>query len=215
MSVALQSQYSRAGAQSWLRGYRLCILLLALANLAFLAAFVDGVFNAVHWFDEDGPAELLQAFVLLAGGGVALRQGLREQREGRIIDVGIAAMLLASFVREFELRGTGAPDWLVRPFWGTGQNIVILAIFAAFALTYVRRWREIPVIVRALLTPRTALYLFAAAVLLLSGIAEGSEGYFGNPAEVAEEWLELNGYLLFLAAIAFYPYRDRLTPAAR
>lgn len=187
----------------------LALIAIALADALFLAAYLHGVFDTYLWFDEDGPVEDLQAVVLVVATLVALWWSFSQKREGRIIDLGLAAMFLASFVRELDLRETGAPDWLVWPFYGTGQNVVIVAIFGLYALLPLRHWRALPDIVRAFLHPRTLLYLFAGIVLLSSGLAEASEKRFGYQAEVLEEWLELNGYVIFLLAVTLFPYPDR------
>jgi hypothetical protein len=196
------------------RGYWPLALALFIVDLAFLAAFLAGFFETHHWFDEDGPIENLQALVVLVAFVLSLWQARGERREGRVILLGLAAMYLACCVREVELRNTGAPDWLAWPTYGAGQNVVIIAIFAAFALYLLKRRRVVPAAMRVLLAPRCGFYLVAAAVLFASGIAEAVERSFGEPAEILEEWLELNGYLLFLLASLFFPYKDRL-PSSR
>lgn len=190
------------------RAYALCVTLLLAADIVFLIAFFAGIFETHAWFNEDGPVEDLQALVLFLAGLLSAWQARAERTGGRVILAGLAAVYFACFVRELELRGTGAPDWLVWLFYGTGQNIAIAAIFLAFVAANATRWPTFPEIVRILLAPRTVLYLIAGGVLLLSGVAEGLEKRYGNPAEVIEEWLELNGYILFLLASLHFPYRD-------
>ena len=90
-----------------------------------------------------------------------------------------------------ELRGTLAPEWLVWMFYGTGQHVFIVAIFAVFLFTQLRHWRELPRLAVAMLRPRTLFYLGAGIVLLSSGIAEIAEHRYGMAAENFEEWLEL------------------------
>jgi hypothetical protein len=190
------------------RPYKIALLLLALADVLYLIGFAAGIFDTVHWFDEDGPIENLQIMVLAVATLVSAWMALRQKREGRILCWFLFAMFLASCWREMELRGTAAPEWLIWMFYGTGQHVFIVAIFSFFLLTQFRHWRALPRIAIALLQPRTLLYLGAGAVLLSSGIAELAEHRFGVAAEDFEEWLELNGYLLFLLAVWVFPYRD-------
>lgn len=208
MAVSFEQPYVAGLASDRTRLFKVALIVLAMADVLFLAAFAAGIFDTVHGFDEDGPIEDLQVVVLVGAAAVSTWWAFRQKREGRIIGSFLLAMFLASAWREMELRGTGAPEWLVWMFYGTGQHVCIVAIFAVFLVTQIRRWRELPRLAIALLQPRTLIYLFAGLVLLSSAIAEIAEKRFGNPAEVFEEWLELNGYLLFLLSVWFFPYLD-------
>jgi hypothetical protein len=179
--------------------------LLLAADIGFLIALFADVFPP--WFEEDGPIENLQVVVLAAAAVVAAWHAMTRQREGRTIAVGLAATFLACCVREIEFRGTPAPEWLIWIFHSTGQNIVIATIFILLAAYAWPRRRQLPAIVACILQRRTAIYLAATLVLLLSSVAE-SKRPFGTPPESIEEWLELNGYLLLLLAIWFFPYED-------
>jgi hypothetical protein len=214
VSISIEQPYVATRGVSSSRAFWFGVLLLALADIIFLAAFFAGFFEIHHWFDEDGPIEDLQVVVLAVAFLVAAWSATSQSREGRIIGFGLTAMFLASCWREMELRGTGAPDWLIWMFYGTGQHIFIAAIFLVFIVTQMRRWRELPRLAIALLRPRTLLYLVAGLMLLSSVIAEISEKRFGNPAEVLEEWIELNGYVLFLLTVWFFPYLDLKRGAA-
>jgi hypothetical protein len=184
--------------------FRLALIVVAVANAIFVVAFFGGFFATNPWlFYEDGPLENLQAVALVVAAFVTLGYGLREEREGRIIGVGLAAVFLACAVRELELRGLGLSDALAWFFHGVGQNVTIVAIFALYAICYARRWREIPSVVRALLQPRTIFYIAGVVILLLSSVAESLH------QQVLEEWLEFDGYVVLLLAGVFLPYRDR------
>jgi len=190
------------------RPYKIALGLLALADIFYLIAFAAGAFDGVHWFDEDGLIENAQVVVLAIAAFFSARAALRQRREGRIICWFLFAMFLTCCWREMELRGTAAPEWLIWMFYGTGQSVFIVAIFSVFLITQLRHWRALPRIATALLQPRTLLYLAAGIVLLSSGIAEVADHRYGVPAENFEEWLELNGYLLFLLAVWAFPYLD-------
>ena len=196
-----------------LRAFWLFLLVIALADIAFVAAFTGGFFETHLWFEEDGPVEDLQAVALAVAALVAAWHALTQRREGHIVSFGIVAVFLACCVRELEFRNTAAPDWLIWLFHGTGQNIFIVTIFAVFAVCYVRRWRELPAIISILWQRRTAFYIAAGVLLLVSSAVEATERQFHIHLESIEEWLELNGYLLFLLATWFLPYNDRRVPA--
>lgn len=208
VAVSFEQPYVVGIGADRLRLLKLALIVLALADVLYLLAFALGAFDSVRWFDEDGPIENVQVVVLVVAAAVSTWWAMRQKREGRAIGLFLLAMFLACAWREMELRGTGAPEWLIWMFQGTGQHIFIAAIFAVFLATQLRRWHDLPRLAIAFLQPRTLLYLFAGLVLLSSAIAEIAEKRFGNPAEDFEEWIELNGYLLFLLTSWFFPYLD-------
>src|SRR5262249_29823854 len=140
-----------AGFDDRARFFKLGVIVLGLADILFLAAFATGVFDRVHWFDEDGPIENVQVVVLAIAALVSMWRASRQKREGRVIDLFLLAMFLACAWRETELRGTEAPEWLIWMFYGTGQTVFIVAIFATFLATQIRHWRDLPRLAIALL----------------------------------------------------------------
>jgi hypothetical protein len=208
VAVSAEQPYDVIVGADRARPYKVALVALALVDILFLVAFAAGVFDAVHWFDEDGPIENVQVVVLALAALVSARAALRQRREGRIVCWFLFAMFLTSCWREVELRGTTAPEWLIWAIYGIGQHVFIAAIFAVFLVTQLLHWRDLPRIMIALMQPRTLFYLAAGIVLLSSGIAEIAEHRYGMAAEHFEEWLELNGYLLFLLAVWVFPYRD-------
>ncbi len=208
VTLSYERPYEDAADREMPRAFQIALIVIALADILFLVAFVTGVFDTHHWFDEDGPVEDLQVAILALAAFFSARWAFRQKREGRIICFFLFAMFLACCVREMEFRGTGAPDWLVWPFYGTGQDIFIAMIFVVFLATQIRRWRELPRLVIAFLQPRTFFYLAAGIILISSMFAEMAEKRFGNPAEDIEEWMELNSYLLFMLGAWFLPYVD-------
>jgi hypothetical protein len=208
MAVSVGQPYDVTVGADPARPYKIALIVLALADILYLIAFALGVFDSVGWFDEDGPIEDMQVVVLAIAAAVSAGWAFRQKREGRIISYFLFAMFVACCWREMDLRGTTAPEWLIWMFHGTGQHVFIAAIFAVFLVTQVRHWAELPRLVIATLQPRSLLYVAAGAVLLSSGIAEIAELHYGMAVENFEEWLELNGYLLFLFAAYVFPYRD-------
>jgi hypothetical protein len=146
------------------------------------------------------------------------RHALSRQGAARTMAWGLAALSMAMCVRELDLRGSMAPDWLAVPTYEPGQTVVILIILAAFFFHALRHVRQFGEIVGFLLTPRTAAYVAAGALLVISGIAEHAHA-LGAYAIVVEEWLELAGFVLFVLAGVYFPYvadaAERKTAAAR
>ncbi len=185
---------------------------LAVATAAVIAGTVAGALPspASAFYDENGPLEDTQAVLLAATAAMFACQALARRSGARVVAWALAALAVSFCVRELDLRGSTAPDWLAAPTYEPGQTIVILIISTAFCFHALRQRHHLREAVMLLVAPRTAIYFAAGVVLLVSGVAEHAHS-LGAYAEVLEEWLELDGFAMLLLAGLFFPY-GRLRP---
>lgn len=157
---------------------------------------------------ESGLVENLQVVLLLIVCMVFSRNVIREEGGARLINVGLTVVTLEAVIRELDLRGTTAPEWLTALINGPGNRPLMIGLglgLIVYLILCRGYWYQA---VRLLLRARTVAYVTVGAILIL---AEVSEWFLNRtPYEkLVEELMELGATLVLLVVAIVLPFRGR------
>ncbi|MDT8387870.1 MAG: hypothetical protein RQ736_10165 [Thiogranum sp.] len=175
------------------------LLAALLCNLVLLGWI--GRSPVFGWYQENGLLENIQLLLLLLCGGVLVVQLFFCTESLQRLTV-LAALLLVFtfFIRECDLRLYGAAPAVTYFSDGDGRYWLLIPLWLGLGFSIVRDQQAGMRKLWQLLSSRTGVLLLLSAALLAVSVLLDKSVLQMVPSRFYEEWLEVNGYLLLLAA---------------
>jgi hypothetical protein len=150
--------------------------------------------------DENGPVENSQTLFLGIASLVYLSTAVLSTGLERMLFAGLALLAVSLLLREVDVRGLDLNPVVASMVNGLGRNLLLGSMWLALLIACALRARRLLTVFLAWVkTPAGNAIVLAGALLVLGRPFDGK--VFGLPvstAQLCEELLEVNGYMLVL-----------------
>ncbi len=175
------------------------LLAALLSNLVLLAWI--GRTPVFGWYQENGLLENIQLLLLLLCGGVLAGQLFRcTESLQRLVLLAALLLVFTFFIRECDLRLYGAAPAITYFSDGDGRYLLLVPLWLGLGFAAVRDQQAGIRMLWQLRYSHTGVLLLLSAVLLVTSVLLDKSVVQMAPSRFYEEWLEVNGYVLLLAA---------------
>ncbi|MEN7972268.1 MAG: hypothetical protein ABFR47_00385 [Verrucomicrobiota bacterium] len=152
---------------------------------------------------ENGVLENTQVVFLLLSGLIFAVQSFFVARNIRIVLWMGAWFCLSCILRELDVDELAVPCWVILIGSGLGRNLIMGVGWITLGVIAIRSHSELRSKFGSMVRSRTAIFVFAAGILLLLGSLFDRETIATAHGKLWEEASEVFGYFLLLPAALF------------